>query len=411
MDMQYSPKCIQLVKKWEGYHRQLSNGNCEAYPDVGSRDGEPVTIGYGTTRYQAQGVLKYGRIKVKLGDTLTQLEAESELLKELDEVAASTYDLNRNLTQNQFDACVSFFYNCGFPPSQFERLRKGQLDLFAAKMLEYTKGGDGKVLLGLVNRRQEEYELFNKENQKVAEPTWWGFHRNTDGKPSIVGYAGPVPVSRIDTNLVDDAVKALLLSKANTFVVSDKPAPDVHAPEKPKPELKVNRQKIVEEARSRCSKGRAHSPGNVIDTEVLDPLRPTMKRLGQMAQSDNDGFYNWCASNVTRILRDCGLTVPDQPIVNGKPFWATVALVETWKAWAIDKGAWRNSRQAEPGDIVIYDWDGNGVTDHIGIILETREGGVLAAEGNKGNREAIIYRDRSTFAGTINVEKLFNLNS
>jgi len=254
--------------------------------------------------------------------------------------------------------------------------------------------------------------LIEWENQNVAEPTWWAFHRNEDGKPSLVGYAGSVPVSRLDTNLVDAVVKALQFSKAKTFVVSEKTAPDLNVPEKPQPEKpQINRQKIAEEARARCSKGRSHSPGNVIDTEVLDPLRPTMKRLGQMAQSDNDGFYNWCASNVTRILRDCGLTVPDQPIVNGKPFWATVALVETWKAWAIDKGAWRNSRQAEPGDIVIYDWDGNGVTDHIGIILETRESGVLAAEGNKGNRETIIYRDRSTFAGTINVDKLFNLNS
>ena len=237
--MQYSQKCIDLVKKWEGYARKLPNGDCEAYPDVGSRDGEPVTIGYGTTRYQAQGRAKYGRTKVMLGDRLTEPQAESELVAELDEVAANTYDINRNLTQNQFDACVSFFYNCGLPPSQVERLQKGQLELFSAKMLEYTKGSDGKVLLGLVNRRQEEYELFNKESNQMAEPTWWGFHRNEDGRPSLVGYAGSVAVSRLDTILVDDVVKALQFSKAKTFIVSDKPAPDVDEAEKPKPQTDV----------------------------------------------------------------------------------------------------------------------------------------------------------------------------
>lgn len=308
---------------------------------------------------------------------------------------------------------LSFFYNCGFPPNQVLRLKNGFRNEFSNKMLEYTKGDDGEVLLGLVNRRKEEYEIFNQPAEKtnVKEVTWWGLHRNADGSSSLVGYAGSDPIERHDTNLVDALIAEFKSHKAKTFVVSDKPAPAIGEVEVPKPGNKIDRQKILQIARSRCSQGRAHSPGNVIDIEVLDPLRPAMKRLGQMGQSDNDSFYNWCAANVTRILRDCGLTVPDQPLVNGKPFWATVALVETWKAWAIEKGAWRNSRLAEPGDIVIYDWDGNGVTDHIGIILETRSDGVLAAEGNKSNREAIILRNRGTFSGTIDVEKLFNLNS
>lgn len=408
--MQYSKQCVDLVKKWEGYQRQLANGDCAAYPDVGSRDGEPVTIGYGTTTYQSAGRIKYQRTKVMLGDTLTKEQAEDELKVELDQVAAELYDINSKLNQNQFDAAVSFFYNCGFPTPQVQRLRQNDLQGFAKAMVEYTKGNDGKVLLGLVNRRQDEFTLWSK-GENVKEVTWWGLHRNADGSSSLVGYAGSEPIERHDTNLVDGLVAEFKSHKAKTFVVSDKPAPTIGEVEVSKPENKIDRQKILQIARSRCSQGRAHSPGNVIDIEVLDPLRPAMKRLGQMGQSDNDSFYNWCAANVTRILRDCGLTVPDQPLVNGKPFWATVALVETWKAWAIEKGAWRNSRLAEPGDIVIYDWDGNGVTDHIGIILETRSDGVLAAEGNKSNREAIILRNRGTFSGTIDVKKLFNLNS
>jgi len=86
--MQYSQKCIDLVKKCEGYARKLANGDCEAYPDVGSRDGEPITIGYGTTRYQAQGRAKYGRAKVSLGDRLTQEQADAELSKALNSDSA-----------------------------------------------------------------------------------------------------------------------------------------------------------------------------------------------------------------------------------------------------------------------------------------------------------------------------------
>jgi len=108
------------------------------------------------------------------------------------------------------------------------------------------------------------------------------------------------------------------------------------------------------------------------------------------------------------VLRQAGYNIPNQPTVGGKPYWATVALVQTWKAWAQDKGAWRPSINSEPGDIVIYDWDQNGVTDHIGIILENRADGVLAAEGNKSNKEMIIVRDRALISGSIDTKKLLS---
>lgn len=232
--MQYSKQCVDLVKKYEGYHRELPNGDCAAYDDVGSADGEPITIGYGTTKYRDQGFTKYGRKKVMRGDTLTREQAESEFIAELNQVAAVTYELNKDLTQNQFDAAVSFFYNCGFPPSQAERLQNNMRFLFANKMLEYTKGGDGKTLLGLVNRRKDELELWNKVEPQ-SEVKWWAFHRNADGSSSLVGYAGSEPVERHDTNLVDALISELQSHGAKTFVVSDKPAPKIGEVEVPKP--------------------------------------------------------------------------------------------------------------------------------------------------------------------------------
>lgn len=60
--------------------------------------------------------------------------------------------------QEQFDALTSFCYNCG--KGNLEKLVCGRsADVVADKLLVYNKGG-GKVLPGLVRRRQEERALF-----------------------------------------------------------------------------------------------------------------------------------------------------------------------------------------------------------------------------------------------------------
>ena len=51
---------LALVKQWEGFRKN-------AYPDPGSKNGEPWTIGYGQTCI-------HGR-KVRKGDTITEPQA------------------------------------------------------------------------------------------------------------------------------------------------------------------------------------------------------------------------------------------------------------------------------------------------------------------------------------------------
>ena len=46
--------------------------------------------------------------------------------------------------------------------------------------------------------------------------------------------------------------------------------------------------------------------------------------------------------------------------------------------------------QALPGDIVIWDWDGNGATDHIGIVEDPRA--MVTIEGNKDNAVKRVNR-------------------
>ena len=239
--MRYSKRCLDLVKRWEGYHKLLPNGDCTAYPDVGSVDGEPITIGYGTTKYSSAGLQKYIRTKVQMGDTLTKQQAESELVAELDSVASNTLALTNKLNQNQFDACVSFFYNCGFPLPQVARLRAGELGEFAMKMLEYIKGGDGQVLQGLVNRRNEEYQLFNLVADIVTlkEATWFEFYRAQT--PTVIAWAGSEPLHKLESKSVDDLVEFFATHRqAKTFAVApaDKKIPTLQKPV-PEPDIEA----------------------------------------------------------------------------------------------------------------------------------------------------------------------------
>jgi len=67
------------------------------------------------------------------------------------------------LTQGQFDALVSFSFNVGLGNLQRSTIRmkvnRGDMEGAAESFLDWTKAG-GKVLKGLVNRRNDERALF-----------------------------------------------------------------------------------------------------------------------------------------------------------------------------------------------------------------------------------------------------------
>ena len=67
------------------------------------------------------------------------------------------------LSQNQFDALVSFSFNLGLGTLQRSTLRqkvnRGDFEGAAEEFLKYTMAG-GKVFKGLVNRRNDERALF-----------------------------------------------------------------------------------------------------------------------------------------------------------------------------------------------------------------------------------------------------------
>lgn len=138
---------IELIKEFEGFR-------ADAYRDpVGI-----LTIGYGTTASAGVGIVP------KLGMTITQDEAEVYLRRAVDKFAAKIRPgITVPINDNQFGAFVSLAYNIG--PSAFlssTALRKfnaGDLAGAADAILLFNKAG-GKVLNGLVRRREAERKLF-----------------------------------------------------------------------------------------------------------------------------------------------------------------------------------------------------------------------------------------------------------
>lgn len=93
---------------------------------------------------------------------LTQEQADALLVKDLVRYENKVNEYAKvPLTQNQFDALVSFVYNCGFAPTLFKLLNKGDYAGAAREFPKWVRGG-GKVLPGLVKRRAAERVLFEK---------------------------------------------------------------------------------------------------------------------------------------------------------------------------------------------------------------------------------------------------------
>lgn len=143
-----SQKGLDLIKRFEGL--SLKPYLCPA---------SICTIGYGNTYYPSGA-------KVKLTDPEITKEKAEELLKFLLVSYEKSVDsfCRDDINQNQFDALVSFAYNCGVNNLKSSTLLK-KVNInphdptIKAEFLKWNKGG-GKVLAGLTKRRQAEADLY-----------------------------------------------------------------------------------------------------------------------------------------------------------------------------------------------------------------------------------------------------------
>ena len=142
--------CNALVKPFEGYHKRLPDGSCQAYPDPATGS-HPWTIGYGST---GPGIAP--------GTIWTAAQAENALQVDLARFEAGVINLSPNIVREparRLAALISFAYNCGLGNYRISTLRKRVIasdwDGAATEILKWNKAA-GRVLPGLTRRRQAE---------------------------------------------------------------------------------------------------------------------------------------------------------------------------------------------------------------------------------------------------------------
>lgn len=174
--MKISNTGLSMIKKYEGC--RLTAYRCPA---------GVWTIGYGHTS------------GVKEGLTITHDQADAYLLEDVAwaEKAVSKYMDTYKWNQNQFDALVSFTFNCGSGNLK-TLLRDGCRTIaeISEKILAYNKA-NGETLPGLERRRAEEKKLFDKNAsntavvkktvEELAREVLEGEHGNDDDRVKSLG--------------------------------------------------------------------------------------------------------------------------------------------------------------------------------------------------------------------------------
>ena len=132
-------KAIDIIKKYEGC--RLTAYKCPA---------GVYTIGYGHTK------------GVKKNDKITQEKAEEYLEADIVRFMKNVdkYDKIYHFTKNEYCALLSFAFNLG-SIDQLTGYGTRSKKTIASKMLLYVNC-NGKPLRGLINRRRDEFNLFNE---------------------------------------------------------------------------------------------------------------------------------------------------------------------------------------------------------------------------------------------------------
>ena len=147
--MRISQEGVDLIKHFEG-----------CYLDAYLCPAGVWTVGYGHTK------------GVKEGDAIEQEAAEAFLIEDLESFEqAVTRLVEVPLTQQQFDALVSWTFNLGAgnlaESTLLRKLNNYQYAEVPEQMMRWVRAG-GQVLDGLVRRRAAEAALFQNKDWREA---------------------------------------------------------------------------------------------------------------------------------------------------------------------------------------------------------------------------------------------------
>lgn len=92
----------------------------------------------------------------------------------------------------------------------------------------------------------------------------------------------------------------------------------------------------------------------------------------------------WCCAFVVAIFVACdaGDIIPGYAACD-----QMISIFKTWNRW---KG---KNAEVHKGDIIFYDWNGDGSSDHVGIVAKNAFGELAVLEGNKS--DSVGYRNIS----------------
>ena len=92
-----------------------------------------------------------------------------------------------------------------------------------------------------------------------------------------------------------------------------------------------------------------------------------------------DSRVSWCACFVSWCADQCGLI--DAGVI------PKFSLCSDGVSWFAARGQLMDaSFVPSPGDLIFFDWGGDGNVDHVGIVESVSDGTVYTVEGNSGNR-------------------------
>lgn len=98
----------------------------------------------------------------------------------------------------------------------------------------------------------------------------------------------------------------------------------------------------------------------------------------------------WCCAFVVAMFVENGA----QDIIPGYAYCD--GMIQVFKQW----GRWKGKNDAvNAGDIIFYDWNGDGSSDHVGIVTANQFGTLKVIEGNKS--DSVSYRSISKNDGSI----------
>lgn len=227
--MNISDKGLALIQEFESYLKPQPDGSCKAYKCPAG----VWTIGFGCTE------------GVTADSHWTREEADNAFRREMDKHEKIVNRLvTVSITQSQFDALVSFNYNCGAlaKSTLLKKLNKRDY-LGAADEFRYfakarnPKTGKKEVLNGLVRRRKAEAAMFTSDMPGADEMPQAAVESRPIGvvvKENKEAIAGAVTTAGVVGKAVADVVAP-----------SEPAKPQVAAPP-PKPTVKDQLDKAKE---------------------------------------------------------------------------------------------------------------------------------------------------------------------